>query len=340
LSKDLYSILGVEENASQDELKKAYRKLAKKYHPDANPGDRQAEDRFKEVSEAYDILGNKEKRAQYDQMRSGGGSFSWSDVGGDAGAGSPFGDGGLADILRSMFGGGAGGGFGTSGSGGRRTSRSTATVEVPFRTAALGGTVRANLQVPSTCPACMGAGGSGQQPCSQCGGSGRIQQGQMVMPCPACGGSGSTFTNVCSSCRGTGETLSMESVDLSIPPGSDDGTVLRLATPSRRSVMVKLRVKPDSFFRKEGRDIHCTVRITAPQAVLGTKLKIRTLDGKVMLKIHPGTQPGTILRIPGKGVPYRGTKGDQLVHVEVILPSSPSSEEKALWEELSRKGRS
>lgn len=334
MDKNLYSVLGVDEDASQEELKKAYRKLAKKYHPDANPGDKRAEERFKAVSEAYDILGNSEKKAQYDQMRKGGGSFSWSDTGGGQG-GAPFGDGGLADILRSMFGGGGGGGFDTAGFGRRRSPRTTVTVDVPFRTAALGGTVRASLQVPTTCPVCMGAGGSGEQSCSQCGGTGRIQQGQMVMPCPACGGSGRTYSSICANCRGSGEVTSVETVDLKVPAGSDDGTVLRLATPSRKTVMVKLRVKPDSFFRREGRDIHCTVKISAPQAVLGTKLKIRTLDGKVMLKIHPGTQPGTTLRIPGRGVPYRGTKGDQLVHVEVRLPKSPSEEERKLWEELS-----
>lgn len=333
MDKNLYSVLGVEEDASQEELKKAYRKLAKKYHPDANPGDARAEDRFKAVSEAYDILGSKEKRAQYDQMRKGGGGFSWSGTEGGQG-GAPFGDGGLADILRSMFGGG-GGGFDTSGFGRRRAPRTTVTVDVPFKTAALGGTVRANLQVPTTCPVCMGAGGSGEQSCSQCGGTGRIQQGQMVMPCPACGGSGRTFSDICANCHGAGEVTSLETVELKVPAGSDDGTVLRLATPSRKTVMVKLRVKPDGFFRREGRDIHCTVRISAPQAVLGTRLKIRTLDGKVMLKIHPGTQPGTTLRIPGRGVPYRGTKGDQLVHVEVNLPKSTSGEERKLWEKLS-----
>lgn len=334
MTKDLYSILGVEEDASQDELKKAYRKLAKKYHPDANPGDSSAEERFKEISEAYDILGDQEKRTQYDQMRKGGGNFSWSDIGGDGA--SPFGDGGLADILRSMFGGGmGGGGFDSAGFGRRRSQRPTVSVDVPFRTAALGGNVRASLNLPSTCPVCMGAGGSGRETCSQCGGAGRIQQGQMVMPCPSCGGSGQKFSSVCASCGGSGETLSVETVDLRIPPGSDDGTVLRLSTPSRKTLMVKLRVQPDSFFRREGRDIHCTVKITAPQAVLGTKLKIRTLDGKVMLRIHPGTQPGTILRIPGKGVPYRGTQGDQLVHVEVVLPQTPSKEESALWKQLS-----
>jgi molecular chaperone DnaJ len=333
VNKDLYSTLGVDENVSQDELKKAYRKLAKKYHPDANPGDKKAEDRFKEISEAYDILGTKEKRDKYDQLRKGGGNFSWGDAGGQTG--TTFGGGGLADILRSMFG---GGGFGTGGGfGQRRAARHTVVVSVPFTTAALGGTVRANLEMPSMCPVCMGAGGSGEEICSQCGGSGRLQQGQMVMPCPVCSGAGKTFKDVCSGCHGTGEVITSETVDLNIPAGSDDGAVLRLATPSRKTVMVKLRVNPDNFFRRDGRNIHCTVKVSAPQAVLGAKLKIRTLDGRIVLKIHPGTQPGTVLRIPGKGVPYRGAKGDQLVHVEVSLPVSLSEEEKAVWEKLSGK---
>ncbi|MCD4700897.1 MAG: J domain-containing protein [Candidatus Aegiribacteria sp.] len=334
MNKDLYSILGADEKASQEELKKAYRKLAKKYHPDANPGDKKAEERFKEVSEAYDILGSKDKREQYDQIRSGGGGFSWTGAGGQAG--SPFGAGGVADIRRSMFGGR--GGFDTGGGfGQRRAPRQTFVVPVPFRTAALGGTVKANLELPSMCPVCMGAGGSGENTCSQCGGSGRVQQGQMVMPCSGCSGTGKVYTEVCSRCSGTGEVTSSETVNLNIPAGSEDGSVLRLTTPSRKTVMVKLRVTPDAFFRKDGRNIHCTVKISAPQAVLGTKLKIRTLDGKIALKIHPGTQPGTILRIPGKGVPYRGAKGDQLVHVEVSLPSSLKEEEKVLWEKLSGK---
>ena len=334
MNKDLYSILGVDEKASQEELKKAYRKLAKKYHPDANPGDKKAEEHFKEVSEAYDILGSKEKREQYDQMSKGGGGFSWSDVGGQSG--NPFGGGGFAVILKSMFGGG--GGYGSGGGfSQRRTSKPTVVVSVPFRTAALGGTVRTKLELPSTCPVCMGAGGSGEEICGQCGGTGRVQQGQMVMPCPACSGAGRTFKDICSNCHGTGETASSETMDLNIPAGSDDGTVLRLTTPSRKTVMVKLRIKPDSFFRRDGRNIHCNVKISAPQAVLGTKLKIRTLDGKIVLKIHPGTQPGTVLRIPGKGVPYRGTQGDQLVHIQVSLPQKVSGEEKIFWEKLSGK---
>lgn len=337
MNKDLYSVLGVDEKAAPEELKKAYRKLAKKYHPDANPGDARAEERFKEISEAYDILGNAEKKSKYDLMRKGGGGFHFNET--DAGGGSPFGSGGLDDILRSMFGGGEFK-FGNRGGFSQQTSpRPTVVISVPFRTAALGGDVRADISVPVTCPVCLGAGGSGEKICSQCGGAGRIQQGQMVMPCPSCGGQGRTYTNICERCAGSGEVASSESVKITIPPGSDSGTVLRLVTPSRKTVLVKLKVKSDRFLRSEGRDIHCTVKITAPQAVLGTKLKIRTLEGKILLSIHPGTQPDTILRIPGKGVLYRGTKGDQLVHVDVELPASVSAEEKALWEKLAESGK-
>ncbi|MCD4846556.1 MAG: J domain-containing protein [Candidatus Aegiribacteria sp.] len=339
MNKDLYSILGVDEKAAPEELKKAYRKLAKKYHPDANPGDASAEERFKDISEAYDILGNTEKKSQYDLMRKGGGgSFRFNETG--AGGRSPFDSGGLDDILRSMFGGGGGFEFGNRGGFGQQAaSRPTVVITVPFRTAALGGDVRADLSVPVTCPVCLGAGGSGEKTCSQCGGAGRIQQGQMVLPCPSCGGQGKTYTNICERCAGSGEITSTESVKITIPPGSDSGTVLRLVTPSRKPVLVKLKVKSDRFLRSEGRDIHCNVTISAPQAVLGTKLKIRTLEGKILLNIHPGTQPDTILRIPGKGVLYRGTKGDQLVHVDVELPASVSAEEKALWEKLAESGK-
>ena len=277
-------------------------------------------------------------RSRYDLMRKGGGgNFRFDETG--AGGRSPFGSGGLDDILRSMFGGG-GFEFGNRGGFSQRTaSRPTVVISVPFKTAALGGEVRSNLSAPVTCPVCLGAGGSGEVSCSQCGGSGRIQHGQMVLPCPSCGGQGKTYTNICKRCAGSGEITSNESVKIIIPPGSDNGTVLRLLTPSRKPVLVKLKVMPDRFLRREGRDIHCTVSITAPQAVLGTKIKIRTLEGKILLNIHPGTQPETVLRIPGKGVLYRGTKGDQLVHVDVELPASVSAEEKALWGKLAESGR-
>jgi molecular chaperone DnaJ len=329
VNRNLYAVLGVEETATREELKKTYRSLAKKYHPDANPGNRQAEERFKEISEAYDILGDPEKRKQYDLMRSGG-PGTWTQ-GGEPG----FDSGGIEDILRSMFGGGFDFGQGSADGFSRRaSSRPTVTVQVPFQTAALGGRVHARVQVPSTCPVCMGAGGSGEKKCSPCGGSGRVQQGQMVLPCHTCGGRGSVFSSVCSTCGGSGEVAGTEEMDIEVPPGSDDGGVFRASTGSGRTILVKLSVLQDRFLRREGRDLHCGISISASQAVLGTRLKIRTLEGKVLLRVHPGTQPGTVLRLPGKGVMYRGARGDQFVRVDVTLPKTVSAEEKALWERL------
>lgn len=344
MNKDLYSVLGVDETATEDEIKKAYRKLAKEYHPDANPGDSKAEERFKEVSEAYEILTDPEKRRQYDEIRKGG---AWTGPSGGAGRTSPFGEGGmggLEDILRSFFG-GEGFGFGSRGTGTGFTGASrrppVTRVRVPFATAALGGKVNARLEIPGPCPGCGGAGGHGRKQCPACGGSGSVSSRQggfaTMHPCPECGGRGFTFESVCATCGGSGQISRSEDVTIDIPPGSDDGTTLRLSADGGQ-IMVRLDVAPDGFLRREGRDIHCTVRITAPQAVLGTTLKIRTLRGKVKLKIPPGTQPGTRLRLSGQGVPYRGATGDQIVTVDVKLPTSTSPEERRHWESLRSSG--
>jgi len=343
VNRDLYSVLGVDETATEDEIKKAYRKLAKKYHPDANPGDSKAEERFKEVSEAYEILTDPEKRQQYDQIRTGG---AWTGMGGEAEAGgSPFGQGGMGgfeDILRSFFGGGV------DFEGGRRTGFGGASrrppvtrVSIPFVTAALGGRATVRLSIPSACPSCGGAGGHGRRKCDRCGGSGNVSSRQggfaTMHPCPRCGGRGFVFESTCATCGGTGQVSRTENVTIDVPPGSDDGTTLRLSADGGQ-VLVRLDVEPDGFLRRQGRDIHCTVEVTAAQAVLGTALKIRTLRGKVKLNIPPGTQPGTRLRLSGQGVPYRGTTGDQIVTVDVRLPSSPSAEERRHWEALRRSG--
>jgi molecular chaperone DnaJ len=328
---DLYSILGVDDKTSAADLKKAYRKLAKKYHPDANPGDRTAEERFKEISDAYDVLSDSEKREQYDALRKGGGAFFGQD------GGTPFtgGFGGLGDILSSMFG---GDGFG------RRSRRRTPTAEmqIPFRTAASGGSVKADLDIPTRCAACNGEGGSGREVCKTCGGSGRTvnRQGAFstMHSCPSCGGSGHILTSTCPVCHGSGETSDRQSVEVSIPPGSEDGSVMRLTTPDGGTVLVKLRILPDRFLSREGRNILCTVKIPPPQAALGTSMMIRTLDGKVKLRIPAGTQPGTVLRLAGKGVLYRGARGDQYVHVDVSIPETLTEEQKRLWQKLKESG--
>ncbi len=324
MTKDLYEILGVSESVSSDDLRKAYRALAKENHPDANPDDTAAEERFKRISDAYDILGNPEKREQYDLMRKGG-----HDPFSGGGGGEGFGD--LSDILRSMFGGGGGGGRQP----GRRASQIE--IEIPFVTAAKGGTVHKLIRLPVTCSQCGGAGGSGRETCVSCGGAGRISSGQgffsTMHPCANCGGRGYTLKTKCSLCHGTGEIQSSEKVALRIPPGAGDGTTLRVSV-SGRPVHVRLRVKKDRFFKRQGRDLLCSVTVTAAQAVLGTALMIRTLDGKVKLKIKPGTQPNTVLRMRGKGVSHNGVIGDQLVTVVVKLPVELTDETKSLWIKL------
>lgn len=329
MTKDLYEILGVNEKASSDELRKAYRDLAKKNHPDANQGNAEAEERFKRISDAYDILGNPEKREQYDLMRkSGHNPFA----GGNASGAEGFGD--LSEILRSMFGGG-GSPFGGRG----HSSQATAQVEIeiPFVTAALGGSVNRTLRLPTTCSKCNGIGGSGKATCASCGGSGRISSGQGFFstqhPCANCGGRGYTLKDKCSSCNGSGEIQSNERVTLKIPSGASNGTTLR-TNIGGRTVLVHLKVKVDKFFSRQGRDILCSVPISAARAVLGTTIMVRTLDGKAKLKIKPGTQPGTILRMRGKGVVHNGVTGDQLVTVEVKIPEDINDEQKLLWEKI------
>lgn len=331
MSKDLYEILGVNETANAEELRKAYRELAKKNHPDANRDNPEAEERFKAISDAYDILGNPEKREKYDQMRKGG-HDPFAGAAGTAG----FSD--LSDILRSMFG-GARDPFGGRQSPGQEST--SIEVEIPFATAAKGGTVQRVLNLPVSCESCGGTGGSGSETCSSCQGSGRISTGggffSTLQPCANCGGRGHTLKNICGSCKGRGKVQSREKVSLRIPPGASDGTVLR-ASIKGTQVHVHLRVKPDRFFVRQGRDILCSVNVTAAQAVLGASLMVRTLDGRVKLKVPPGTQPGSVFRLRGKGVIHNGITGDQLVTVKVKLPEKLTDAEKMLWEKIKEEG--
>lgn len=329
MSKDLYQILGVNEKASAEELRKAYRDLAKKYHPDANRNDPGAEEKFKAISDAYDILGNPEKREKYDQMRMGGHDPF-------AGAAGTEGFSDLSDILRSMFG-GAGDPFGAGSPMGRRSAETSVRVEVPFARAAKGGTIQRVISIPVDCERCGGAGGSGRETCASCHGSGRISAGggffSTVHPCANCGGRGYTIREICSSCGGTGRKERRERVSLRIPPGASEGTIIR-ASVNGVPVAVHISVRPDRFFSRQGRDILCSVSVTAPQAVLGASLMVRTLDGKVKLKVPPGTQPGTVLRLRGKGISHNGVTGDQLVTVNVQLPQKLDDDHRRLWEEI------
>ncbi len=325
MSKDLYQILGVKENATAEELRKAYRNLAKKYHPDANQGDRDAEEKFKAISDAYDILGNPEKRENYDQMRRGGHDPF-------AGAAGTEGFADLSDILRSMFG-GAGMGMGGMN---RPREASAVEIEVPFVTAARGGVVERTVQLPVPCSSCSGSGGSGRETCGSCGGSGSSVGGGMFasrFPCANCGGRGYTFKRQCAACGGTGKVKGLKNLSLRIPSGTVDGSAMRSSLGGTQ-ITVHLRVKPDRFFSSKGRDILCSVSVSAAQAVLGASLMVRTLDGKVKLKIPAGTQPGSVLRIRGKGIEQNGRTGDQLVTVNIVLPGKLSKEQIELWKKV------
>lgn len=362
-TKDYYQILGVDEKASADEIKKAYRKLAKQYHPDANRDDPQAADRFKEVGEAYAVLSDKGKRERYDRMRKMG-PFSGFDfrtpggggprrTGGEAGFRvedlGDLGDlGGLGDIFSSIF------DFGKKrrdrGTGARRGRDVEYAVEIPFLTGARGGEVAITVPVTEECATCAGTGnrpGSQPRACAECGGSGSISFGQggfaVNRPCPACYGRGQVPTAPCPSCAGTGQVRQERRIRLNVPAGVDTGSKMRLSGQGERGqgggppgdLLVTFKVKPHRFFRREGLDIHCTVPLNIAQATLGSKVRVRTIDGKrVALRIPPGTQAGTRFRIAGQGIEKAGRRGDQYVHVKLVVPEELSEDEQRMMKEF------
>lgn len=366
-NKDYYAVLGVSASATQDEIKKQYRKLASKHHPDKNQGDPKAADRFKEISEAYQVIGDEEKRKQYDQMRQlgafGGGrpgpGGRGTGFGGGFGTGQPGGGnyryeefdigglGGLGDIFSSMFGGGA-----RSGAKQQRAERGQdieATLEIPFRTAALGGKVPVDLEVNEECQTCHGSGaapGAKIQTCPECSGRGTISFGQggfaVQRPCPMCLGRGQVPSERCPTCNGAGEVRARRKVMITVPSGVDTGTKIRLKGQGGQGaksgqpgdLMITFAVQPDHFYRREGLDIVAPVPINIAQATLGSKISVKTVDGKkVTIKIPPGTPSGKRFRVPGQGIDKDGTKGDLIVQVEVTVPDKLNDEqEKAMRE--------
>ncbi len=349
-SRDFYEILGVSEKADQDEIKKAYRNLAKKYHPDANSGEAGAAERFKDVSEAYGVLSNGEKRKKYDQMR----RFGAFDFGGGRGGGgfsSPgqgdgrfsFEDlGGLGDIFGSIFDRGRRGGGRDGSHGPARGEDVEYLVEISFRTAARGGKISISVPITEECATCSGSGarpGTGLRSCAECAGSGTVSFGQggfaVNRPCPACVGRGQMPESPCPSCGGSGTVRQERKLSVSVPEGSETGSKLRLAGQGERGrsggepgdLMLTFQVKPHRFFRQEGSDIHVSVPINVAQAVLGSKIRVKTVDGKhVVLRIPAGTQSGTKFRIRGQGVAKKGKKGDQFVEVKIEVPAAVSDE--------------
>ena len=344
--RDYYEVLGVPKTASDDEIKKAYRKLAKKYHPDLNPGDKTAEEKFKEVGEAYEVLSDKDKKARYDQFGHAGVDPNYGAGAGAGGFGGGFGGGiDLDDILGSMFGGGFGG-FGGSRqranpNAPRRGDDIRVSLVLSFMEAVHGCAKTVSVSRQDTCPECGGTGaakGTSAETCPDCRGTGyvTVQQRtpfgvmQSTQPCRKCGGKGKIIKTPCSKCHGSGKTASTKRVEVKVPAGIDDDQSLRLAGlgdagtnggPSGDLIVI-VTVRPDAMFERDGYDVHVTVPITYSQAVLGSEIVVPTIDGKVQYTVPEGTQSGTTFRLRGKGIQYvngRG-RGDQYVHVVVEIP--------------------
>lgn len=371
LEKDFYAVLGVAKSASGDDIKKAYRKLARELHPDHNPGNAVAEERFKAASEAYDVLSDDKKRKEYDEMRSlfgsgafrrgaraGGTQFDPSDLfGGFSGAGAGagdrrFGGAGFSDIFSSIFsGGGAGAGAGAR-RGPQRGRDVEAEVTLDFADAVRGTTLPLTLRSPGVCDTCHGNGAKpGTQPrtCPQCSGSGLITRNQgsfsFSEPCRECQGVGSIVDEKCPECRGTGGVTKNRTINVRFPAGVADGQRIRLSgrgEPGARGgptgdLYVQVKVRQDEVFGRTGDDLTLTVPITFAEAVLGTDLRVPTLDSSVTLRVPAGTPSGRTLRARGKGVVRRtGEAGDLLVTVEVVVPSAVTDEAREALERFAK----
>ena len=352
--KDYYKVLGVAKNASAAEIKKAYRKLAQQHHPDANPGNTQAEDRFKEISAAYDVLGDEDKRKQYDQVRdmaasgfsSGGVPGGGGGVGGGFPGGVRFEDlGDLGDLFGGLFGGGRPGG-------GARPARGAdleTTVTVSFDDAMTGTTMPVRISGPAPCETCHGSGAApGTSPtiCSRCGGSGAVavNQGlfQMSQPCPVCHGSGRVVQTPCPTCGGTGSRRRTRSFQVKVPAGVQDGARIRLtgrgepgsAGAQPGDLYVQVRVRPHAFFGRSGHDLTLELPVTYAEAALGADVRVPTLNGPVTMKVPAGTPNGKTFRLKGKGAPKRGGHGDLLVTTRIEVPRKLSRPEKELLKQL------
>ena len=350
--RDYYEVLGVSKGASDEEIKKAYRKLAKKYHPDVTPGDQAAEAKFKEVNEAYSILSDKEKRARYDQFGHAGVDPNYGAGGPGGGFGFDMGDIDLGDIFGSFFGGGFGG-FGGSSSarrnGPQKGESLRANLTITFEEAAFGCEKELNLNRSEECEACHGSGcepGTTAETCPDCRGTGvvRVQQRtggfafSSTAACTRCRGTGKIIHSPCKACDGSGSVKKSKRVTVSIPAGIDDGQAVSLRGQGNAGknggpagdLIVGVRVKPSSQFRRDGTTVLYEQPVTFYQAVMGAELEIPTIDGKVKYNLPAGTQPGTTFRLRGKGIPeLRGRgRGDQYVTVRVQVPSSLTGEQK------------
>lgn len=367
--RDYYEVLGLNKNATDDEIKKAYKKLAKKYHPDLNPDDKTAEAKMKELNAAYDVLGDKEKRAQYDQYGHAG--VGGGRPGGAGGFGGGFGGINMDDI----FGRAGGGGFGFEDIfedlfGGKNRSRTRPQgpekgadlrydLQVTFEEAAFGKKMHIKVPRLENCEECGGTGaakGTSPETCPDCKGTGTRQTTTRMpfgvvsatRPCERCHGKGTIIKNPCNHCHGNGKVRIEREIEINVPPGVDNGTRLRVANGGQSGerggpagdLYIYINVKPHPIFTRDGTTVNCEIPISFVQATLGAKVEAPTIDGKIELTIPEGTQSGTVLKIRGKGIPrFRGEgRGDELVKVKVLTPKNLSARQRKLLQEFESGG--
>ena len=352
---DYYKTLGVKKTATRDEINRAFRRLAKKYHPDRNQGDKQAEKRFKEISAAHEVLGDAEKRRKYDQLREAqahgfrtGDFGDFSEFFRQAAQGGGGKGGGLGDIFSSLFGGGGGAQAATARP--QKGENILRKVEIPFMTAARGGTLRIPVRRLESCPICRGSGarpGTPVAPCATCGGRGTVQTAQggfaFSRPCPECLGRGKRVDHPCTTCQGQGSVERDRKLSVPIPQGIREGKKIRLSGEGKPGLnhgppgdlYLQVHILRHPTFEREDNDIYSTVELNIAQATLGARVGVQTLDGAVDLHVPPGTASGAKLRIRGKGVGTRGgARGNHYVRVKIVPPKNLTAQQADLVRKL------
>ncbi len=351
--RDYYEILGVAKGATDDEIKKAYRKKAKEYHPDLHPGDKECETRFKEVNEAYEVLSDADKKSRYDQFGHAGVDPNFNPGGGFGGFGGGFGEVDLGDLFGSFFGGGFGGGQTRRANGPQQGESLRVNLTLSFEEAAFGCEKELSVTRNDACEVCSGTGcapGTTAETCSKCHGAGviRIQRGgggfafSTTAPCDACHGTGKIIKEPCHTCGGAGAVRKQKRINVSIPAGIDDGQAISLRGQGNAGknggpagdLIVAVSVRPHSVFQRDGSTVYMTQEVSFPQAALGAELEIDTLDGKVKWTLPAGTQTGTTFRLRDRGIPrLRGRgRGDQLITVQIKTPQKLTAQQKEALE--------
>lgn len=346
--RDYYEVLGVAKNASADEIKKAYRTLGKKYHPDVNPGDKNAEEKFKEVGEAYAVLSDPEKRAQYDQY--GHAAFEAGGMGG--GAGFDFSGMDFGDLFGDLFGGMFGGGSRRNSGGPVKGANLRARIRITFEEAMKGVDKELEITLKEECETCHGTGakpGTSPETCTKCGGKGQVAyttqtlfgMSRSIQACPDCRGTGKIIKDKCSACYGSGYISKRKTISVSIPAGIDDGQSIRIAGKGepgtnggpRGDLLVEIQVSEHPIFQRQDMNIYSRAPMSFAQAALGGDVRISTIDGDVLYEVKPGTQTETTIRLRGKGVPSlrdKSVRGDHYVTLVVQVPTKLSNDQKDL----------